>query len=1200
MNNKTNYNQLYNNFSPKIYSKTQPFSFFNQNNQSQSSNNKISYNPNIISNQNFIPNTKNTIKWRNINKINLTHLKNSRDINILQSYLDNLITGLISEEDIQTIQENNIVKLIQILQTTSDILLNEQAELENEKLKLESDNLRIMKDFQEKDRLNIKNKEKIHRLKKDKRREIGVINTYINVINNLKHGTHFSQENYNITDIEINQKNINDTNAINNYLKKEKELDKFKCQFCPDKTFTTEFELTKHLEEFHGIKKPSQMYPEQNIPQYQMQVIKPEVTIKIPDNLYRINNTNNNQDIKNEEIIKEMKNMQQEFMRKIKEQQEEIENTRRMQPNYINTDLNKLEKTFKETIDNFKSMVQEKKNENNNVFIEESENDDEEEQKKLQELKLLKDQLENEKRNLDKKKYEFDLEEQKFNSIFLEINQTKKFIEDDYAKNNINNTSFSYNMQIQTRPVNLEILTDKNKIHDKKYFNSGIIQPDHDETDEEIQKRKAELEEIQNYKKEYQEFFNTIHQQQLKKDTKIIEKEEEIKIETKTEKNNDIIELEETNNFILDKKEKEKENKINLLNQKKTNKELEKYYNKYMKRDKMFLKNNKFNDYLIETLPSNFKLDDNLNINELVGDKTKETALEIFPKNLNLNLQLDEKDIKEQNINDLLNITDNLINDIDGKNGGDIFINDYYKSIMKTLGFKNIKKTTKKIKDKSRIEKVIQEKEEKKEENINGKDNKDEENKLLTSNTVVNSFANTKIIKEKEKEGENIDNKDNKKEIAGELIMTDIIIDDINKKNEEDKLKKPQPNENNHIDNKIINNNIEKLQDINPDNQITNFKPNISEPIKKSEEIVIQTTNLQQEGKINLNRPDTSAMPNNKDEKDNNLDLPYTSTITNTQNIINNERLDKNLDAPYTSTKTGPQNKINIGEKDKDKHLDAPYTSTITNTQNNINISEKDKDKHLDAPYTSTITNTQNNINNERKDKHLDAPYTSTTINLENGKEKNQNNQHWDAPFSSSQANNNILQKNIINNNPIIKDDDLPISRNINYNDDKSLDMTYTSNIAILPENKNPTQNTNMVNNNVNNKNLVNNLEKGPSLNNNINEKNKIPDMSYTSTMANNIPPQNDHIIQGKTGFSEKQDIYNQEIKPQTNQSSKMKESELVLEKNENEEIKVNDNNIKNNNNNTTIKDSVMTTGAQNNESMEFDIMMGKKNALKK
>ena len=177
MNNNTNYNLLSQKFSPKIYSKTQPFSFYNPNNQSQSSNNKISYNPNIMSNQNVIPNPKNPIKWRNINKINLPHLKNSRDINVLQSYLDNLICGQISEEDIQSIPENSIVKLIQILQTTSDILLNEQAELENEKLKLESENVRAMKEFQQKDKNNIKNKEKILRLKKEKKRDIGVINT---------------------------------------------------------------------------------------------------------------------------------------------------------------------------------------------------------------------------------------------------------------------------------------------------------------------------------------------------------------------------------------------------------------------------------------------------------------------------------------------------------------------------------------------------------------------------------------------------------------------------------------------------------------------------------------------------------------------------------------------------------------------------------------------------------------------------------------------------------------------------------------------------------------------------------------------------------------------------------------------------------------------------------------------------------------
>ena len=326
MNNNTNYyyNQLNQNFSPKIYSKTNPYSFYNPNNQSQSSNNKISYNPNLMSNQNpnnFIPpNQKKPIKWRNINKINLPYLKNSRDINLLQSHLDNLINGQINEDDIQSIQENSIVKLIQILQTSSDILLNEQAELENKKLKLESENMNIMKNFQKKDKKFNKQKEEIHRLKKAKNRDIGVINTYLNVLNNLQQGN-FSQENYNITDIEINKKNFNEKN-INPQSQKEnqKEGEEFKCQVCPDKKFATEFELTKHLEEVHNLRKNYPMYQGQNMPQSQLQILKPEVIVKVPDNLYGMNNINPNNDINGQEIINEMKNMQQQFYQKMEEE----------------------------------------------------------------------------------------------------------------------------------------------------------------------------------------------------------------------------------------------------------------------------------------------------------------------------------------------------------------------------------------------------------------------------------------------------------------------------------------------------------------------------------------------------------------------------------------------------------------------------------------------------------------------------------------------------------------------------------------------------------------------------------------------------------------------------------------------------------------------------------------------------------------
>jgi hypothetical protein len=66
----------------------------------------------------YSPHSKNSLKWRNLMKINLPQLKYSRDINLIQSNLDNLVFGEISEEDIQSLPELNIVKLIQILQTS--------------------------------------------------------------------------------------------------------------------------------------------------------------------------------------------------------------------------------------------------------------------------------------------------------------------------------------------------------------------------------------------------------------------------------------------------------------------------------------------------------------------------------------------------------------------------------------------------------------------------------------------------------------------------------------------------------------------------------------------------------------------------------------------------------------------------------------------------------------------------------------------------------------------------------------------------------------------------------------------------------------------------------------------------------------------------------------------------------------------------
>ena len=1147
MKNNTNYyyNQLNQNFSPKIYSKTNPYSFYNPNNQSQSSNNKISYNPNIMSNQNqnFIPpNQKNPIKWRNINKINLPYLKNNRDISLLGSQLDNLINGQINEDDIQAIQENSIVKLIQILQTTSDILLNEQAELENKKLELESKNIEKMKKFQKNDRVFNKHKEEIHRLKKAKNRDIGVINTYLNVLNNLKQGN-FSQESYNITDIEINKKNINDKNTNINS-QKEKEGEEFKCQICPDKKFSTEFELTKHLEEVHNLRKNYPIYQGQNMPQSQLQILKPEVIVKVPDNFYGMNNINRSNDINSQEILSEMKNMQQQFYQKMEEEklmQEKLnQNQREMQQNYLNNDLSKLEKTFRDTIDNFKSMMQQKNNQPTNVFIEESE-DDEEDPKKLEELRILKEQLENLKANNNKKKFEYETEEKKYESIVLEINQTKKFNEDNYANNNLMNnnynTSFNTNMQITNGPKLFDFT--KKKVKKKPYFNSGKIQPDYDDLEEEYEKKKEAIDYLENNK---ELIINTIRQNQFL--TNIKPEEETKKIDND---DNNVINIGTVTPIINPKKTQLSSNLDTkpIFRQKKINKELDNYYKRYNKRDKQFLKNNKFPDYLVETLPENYQDDENIDMNELIEEKTKKIASEIFPKNMNLNFEFDEEQLKEENINNLYNLANNLMNDIEEKNSKNQFSNEHYQSIMKTLGFKNIKLTANKIKEKREDEIIVKK--------------KDEENKI---NTVINSLIDTKIKKEENNINNNIntqinnkiEKKEDKKEETGGLIMTDFIIDETNKK-EEDNLKKI-PKEKNM-------NNANTSNFINNENQITDFLPKITlKEDKKDQEVIVQTTTIKEPITNNLNSAYTSTQINNIQDTNkniNNLDVAYTSTQIN--NMQDSNKNVNNLDVPYTSTQANVQD-INKNVN----NLDVPYTSTQANAQD-INKNAN----NLDVPYTSTQANAQNinkNVNN------LDVPYTSTQANAQ---DINKNINNLDVPYTSTQA----------------KAKEEPNLQNINNN---NLDVPYNSGMASGQQNQNP--NINMINN-VNNLDVAYNSVKGPIFNNNIiaeQEKNKIPNMPYTSTMANNnIPNPNTQINQGNTGISEQQGINpgqnNQEIKPEITESSKIKESEMMLEKNPNDVTNVqnnnNVNNANNNNNDTTVvKNSVIDP---NDKSMEFD-----------
>ena len=113
----------------------------------------------------------------------------------------------------------------------------------------------------------------------------------------------------------------------------------------------------------------------------------------------------------------------------------------------------------------------------------------------------------------------------------------KKFSEDAPSQREI---KFSTNSNIQQVGAKLEYLgqnNNKSSIDNIKIFNSGKLESDHDDTDEENEKNK-EL--INMYKNNYQELVSTIQQ-------KFIQNPPPPKEEKKSKNDDDIIEIKETN-----------------------------------------------------------------------------------------------------------------------------------------------------------------------------------------------------------------------------------------------------------------------------------------------------------------------------------------------------------------------------------------------------------------------------------------------------------------------------------------------------------------------------------------------------------------------------------------------------------------------------------------------------------------------------
>ena len=238
-------------------------------------------------------------------KIDIDAIRNTNDLSLLSSYLENFLYSTITEDDIQAVPENNVVKLIKILQFSNEYLLKSRQSLNENINNLEGQKQFLINENQKIDEKIINQKQFLDKAKKERKSRMKEIADYKNaVISLVKGGVPMSGlgRTTKITDIniDINRKyNYNQSNL-------RSPLNGYKCKYCIGKIFPSEFELKKHLNDIHLI----DQFPEEEygISHNVKQQTNHEINLIMPP-LNNINLNKNNKD----ELEKKLNDMKYEY-----------------------------------------------------------------------------------------------------------------------------------------------------------------------------------------------------------------------------------------------------------------------------------------------------------------------------------------------------------------------------------------------------------------------------------------------------------------------------------------------------------------------------------------------------------------------------------------------------------------------------------------------------------------------------------------------------------------------------------------------------------------------------------------------------------------------------------------------------------------------------------------------------------------------
>ena len=172
--------------------------------------------------------------WKELMKIDVNYIKSSKDIYILENYLDNLLNSYFEEGEIQMLPEEYIAHLVNLLQITAEYLYYIQNRLieENKTLNIKlSQSMKMSQGYQT-------NEDLVNRLKRENKEKDMLLMTYQKMITS-KGG---------------NLKNKGITSKVDDNYDSEgigRSKQRFYCQFCSGKKFSSEQYLEDHMRRRH-------------------------------------------------------------------------------------------------------------------------------------------------------------------------------------------------------------------------------------------------------------------------------------------------------------------------------------------------------------------------------------------------------------------------------------------------------------------------------------------------------------------------------------------------------------------------------------------------------------------------------------------------------------------------------------------------------------------------------------------------------------------------------------------------------------------------------------------------------------------------------------------------------------------------------------------------------------------------------------